>query len=85
MNDVGQARRTFMIQTGVGGFGPFADNLLTTESALAQLAPVTDAASARVVAQNVVKVSFVVNGAHCRRWTSIRAWCWSTRCSNALR
>jgi xanthine dehydrogenase YagT iron-sulfur-binding subunit len=62
LNDVGQARRTFMMQTGGGGIGLFAANLLATESALAQLPPVPGAASAPVVAQNVVKVSFQVNG-----------------------
>jgi xanthine dehydrogenase YagT iron-sulfur-binding subunit len=62
LNDVGQARRTFMLQTGGGGIGLFAANLLATESALAQLAPVPGAASAPVVAQNVVKVTFQVNG-----------------------
>jgi xanthine dehydrogenase YagT iron-sulfur-binding subunit len=63
LNDVGQARRTFMMQTGGGGIGLFAANLLATESALAQMAPVSDAASAPVAAQNVVTVSFRVNGA----------------------
>jgi xanthine dehydrogenase YagT iron-sulfur-binding subunit len=62
LNDVGQARRTFMIQTGGGGIGLFAANLLATESALAQLPSVPGAASAPVVAQNVVTVSFRVNG-----------------------
>jgi len=62
LNDVGQARRTFMMQTGGGGVGLFAANLLATESALAQMPPVPGAASAPVVAQNVVKVSFLVNG-----------------------
>ena len=33
LNDVGQARRTFMMQTGGGGIGLFAANLLATESA----------------------------------------------------
>ncbi len=62
LNDVGQARRTFMMQTGGGGIGLFAANLLATESALAQMPPVPGAASAPVVAQNVVKVNFQVNG-----------------------
>lgn len=62
LGDVGQARRTFMMQTGGGGIGLFAANLLATESALAQMAPVAGAASAPVVAQNVVKVTFQVNG-----------------------
>jgi xanthine dehydrogenase YagT iron-sulfur-binding subunit len=62
LDDVGQARRTFMMQTGGGGIGLFAANLLATESALAQMAPVPGAASAPVVAQNVVKVGFQVNG-----------------------
>lgn len=62
LDDVGQARRTFMMQTGGGGIGLFAANLLATESALSQLAPVPGAASAPVVAQNVVTVSFLVNG-----------------------
>lgn len=63
LSGVGQSRRTFMMQIGGGGIGLFAANLLATESALAQLAPVPGAASAPVVAQNVVKVSFQVNGA----------------------
>ena len=63
LNDVGQARRTFMMQTGGGGIGLFAANLLATESAFAQMTAVPGAASAPVVAQNVVKVSFQVNGA----------------------
>ena len=62
LSDVGHARRTFMMQTGGGGIGLFAANLLATESALAQLPSVPGAASAPVVAQNVVKVSFRVNG-----------------------
>ncbi|MGJ7487450.1 2Fe-2S iron-sulfur cluster-binding protein [Variovorax sp. LT2P21] len=63
LDDVGQARRTFMMQTGGGGIGLFAANLLATESALAQMAPVPGAASAPVVAQNVVKIGFRLNGA----------------------
>ena len=62
LNGVGKSRRTFMMQTGGSGIGLFAANLLATESALAQLPPVHGAASAPVVAQNVVKVSFRVNG-----------------------
>ena len=63
LNDVGQARRTFMMQTGGGGIGLFAANLLATEAALAQMAPAPGAASAPVVAQNVVKIGFRLNGA----------------------
>ncbi|SIR76645.1 2Fe-2S iron-sulfur cluster-binding protein [Pseudacidovorax sp. RU35E] len=63
LGDVGQARRTFMMQTSSGGLGLFAANLLATESALAQLPPLPGAASAPVIAQNTVKVSFQVNGA----------------------
>ena len=62
LNGVGQARRTFMMQTGGGGIGLFAANLLATESALAQMAPVPGAALAPAVAQNIVTVSFQVNG-----------------------
>ncbi|KQM79666.1 ferredoxin [Xylophilus sp. Leaf220] len=62
LGDVGQARRTFMMQTSGGGIGLFAAQLLVTESALAQMAPAAGAASAPVVAQNVVKVTFQVNG-----------------------
>ena len=62
LNDVGQSRRTFMMQTGGGGIGLFAANLLATESALAQMAPAAGAASSPVKAQNVVKLSFQVNG-----------------------
>ena len=36
LHDVGQSRRTFMMQTGGGGIGLFAANLLATEAALAQ-------------------------------------------------
>jgi hypothetical protein len=43
--------------------GLFAANLLATESAMAQMAPVPGAASAFGAAQNAVKVSFRVNGA----------------------
>ena len=63
LGDVGQARRTFMMQTGGGGIGLFAANLLATESAMAQMAAVPGAASAPVVAQNVVKIDFRLNGA----------------------
>ena len=62
LDGVGQARRTFMMQTGGGGIGLFAASLLATESALAQLPAVPGAASAPVAAQNVVKVTFQVNG-----------------------
>lgn len=62
LSGVGQSRRTFMMQTGGGSIGLFAANLLATESALAQMAPVAGAASSPVKAQNVVKVSFQVNG-----------------------
>ena len=62
LGNVGQARRTFMMQTGGGGIGLFAANLLATESALAQMAPVPGAASAPVAAQNVVKLRLQVNG-----------------------
>ena len=62
LSDVGHARRTFMMQTGGSGIGLFAANLLATESALAQLAPVSGAASAPFMAQNVVTISFRVNG-----------------------
>jgi len=51
-----------MMQTGGGSIGPFAANLLATESALAQLTPEPGAASAPVRAQNVVKLGFRVNG-----------------------
>jgi xanthine dehydrogenase YagT iron-sulfur-binding subunit len=61
LDEVGASRRTFMMQTG-GGIGLFAANLLATESALAQMAPVPGAASAPVVAQNVVQVGLRVNG-----------------------
>ncbi len=62
LDGVGHARRTFMMQTGGGGIGLFAANLLATESAMAQMAPAPGAASAVVKAQNVVEVSFKVNG-----------------------
>lgn len=63
LKGVGQARRTFMMQSGTGGIGLFAANLLATEFALAQMAPLAGAASAPVAAQNIVKVSLKVNGA----------------------
>jgi xanthine dehydrogenase YagT iron-sulfur-binding subunit len=63
LNGVGQSRRTFMMQTGGGGIGLFAANLLATESALAQMAPLPGAASAPGAAENVVNVTFLVNGA----------------------
>ncbi|MFA7944753.1 2Fe-2S iron-sulfur cluster-binding protein [Pseudomonas brenneri] len=63
LSGVGQSRRTFVMQTGQVGIGLFAANLLATESALAQIAPVPGAASAPVIAENVVKVTFLVNGA----------------------
>ena len=62
LDGVGHSRRTFMMQTGGGGIGLFAANLLATESALAQMAPEPGAAAAPVRAQNVVKVGFRVNG-----------------------
>ncbi|RYY85319.1 MAG: 2Fe-2S iron-sulfur cluster binding domain-containing protein, partial [Comamonadaceae bacterium] len=62
LDHIGKSRRTFMMQTGGGGIGLFAANLLATESALAQMPPVPGAASAPVMAQNVVQVSFRVNG-----------------------
>ena len=62
LNGVGTSRRTFMMQTGGSGLGLFAANLLAAESALAQLPAVPGAASAGVAPQNVVKVSFQVNG-----------------------
>jgi xanthine dehydrogenase YagT iron-sulfur-binding subunit len=62
LNDVGQSRRVFMMQTAGGSIGLFAANLLATESALAEMAPVPGAASAPVSAQNVVKVALHVNG-----------------------
>ena len=62
LGDVGKSRRIFMMQTGGGGIGLFAANLLATESALAQMAPVPGAASAPVVAQNIVQVDLRING-----------------------
>lgn len=63
LEGIGQSRRTFMIASAAGGIGLFATNLLAQESALAQLPLAADAATAPIKAQNVVNVSFRVNGA----------------------
>lgn len=62
LDGVGQSRRTFMINSAVGGVGLFAANLLAQEAALAQMPLAEGAAVAPIKAQNVVKVAFQVNG-----------------------
>ncbi|WP_295540698.1 2Fe-2S iron-sulfur cluster-binding protein [uncultured Pseudacidovorax sp.] len=62
LGDVGQARRTFMLQTAAGGVGVFAANLLATEAALAQMPAAAGAASAPVKALNAVAVTLQING-----------------------
>jgi xanthine dehydrogenase YagT iron-sulfur-binding subunit len=63
LDGVGHSRRTFMINSAVGGVGVFAANLLAQEAALAQMPLAEGAAVAPIKAQNVVKVAFQVNGA----------------------
>lgn len=62
LDGVGLSRRTFMINSAVGGVGLFAANLLAQEAALAQMPLAEGAAMAPIKAQNVVKVAFQVNG-----------------------
>ncbi|MDR6860900.1 2Fe-2S iron-sulfur cluster-binding protein [Variovorax guangxiensis] len=62
LDGVGQSRRTFMMNSAVGGVGLFAANLLAQEAALAQMPLSEGAATASIKAQNVVKVNFQVNG-----------------------
>ena len=62
LEGVGQSRRSFMISSATGGIGVFAANLLAQEAALAQLPLAEDAAVAPVKAQNIVKMTFQVNG-----------------------
>ncbi|TGR23078.1 MULTISPECIES: 2Fe-2S iron-sulfur cluster-binding protein [unclassified Mesorhizobium] len=56
-------RRDFMVQTAAVGIGAFAASLLAEEEALAQIAVPADAASATAIGQQVVTVSFQLNGA----------------------
>lgn len=62
LDGVGLSRRTFMINSAVGGVGLFAANLLAQEAALAQMPLAEGAATAPIKAQNVVNVAFQVNG-----------------------
>jgi xanthine dehydrogenase YagT iron-sulfur-binding subunit len=64
LNDVGQARRTFLGQTIAGGMGLFALMLLEKEQALAALGTSPGAVFAAAPAlENPVRVSLKVNGA----------------------
>ncbi|HEX8282675.1 MAG TPA: 2Fe-2S iron-sulfur cluster-binding protein [Pyrinomonadaceae bacterium] len=64
LNDVGQARRTFLGQTVAGGLGVFALMLLEQERAVAALAASPDALYAPAAAlENPVRVALKVNGA----------------------
>ena len=64
LNDVGQARRTFLGQTLAGGMGLFALMLLEKEQALAALATEPGAVfAAAPAAENTVRVALKVNGA----------------------
>ncbi len=64
LNDVGQARRTFLGQTVAGGMGLFALMLLEKEEALAALGTEPGAVFAAAPAlENPVKVALKVNGA----------------------
>jgi xanthine dehydrogenase YagT iron-sulfur-binding subunit len=64
LNDVGQARRSFLGQTVAGGLGVFALMLLEQERAVAALATSTEAMYAPAAAlENPVRVSLKVNGA----------------------
>ncbi len=62
LEGIGPSRRSFMIHSAAGGVGLFAANLLAQEAALAQMPLAEGAATASIKAQNVVKVSFQVNG-----------------------
>jgi xanthine dehydrogenase YagT iron-sulfur-binding subunit len=63
LTDVGQARRTFLGQTLVGGLGVFALMLLEQEQALAALASAPDAVFAPAAAlENPVRIALKVNG-----------------------
>lgn len=62
LDGIGQSRRTFMINSAVGGVGMFAANLLAQEAALAQMPLAEGAAVAPIRAAKVVKVAFQVNG-----------------------
>ncbi|CAN7721298.1 2Fe-2S iron-sulfur cluster-binding protein [Variovorax paradoxus] len=62
LGGIGQSRRTFMIGSAASGIGMFAANLLAQEAAMAQMPLAEGAAVAPIKAQNVVKVTFQVNG-----------------------
>ncbi|HEY0171466.1 MAG TPA: 2Fe-2S iron-sulfur cluster-binding protein [Pyrinomonadaceae bacterium] len=64
LNDVGQARRSFLGQSVAGGLGVFALMLLEQERAVAALAASPEAMYAPAAAlENPVRVSLKVNGA----------------------
>jgi xanthine dehydrogenase YagT iron-sulfur-binding subunit len=62
LTDIGQARRTFLGRTVTGGLGLFALDLLATERLLAAMPPSPGAVHAAPVVENLVRVSFRVNG-----------------------
>lgn len=62
LDGVGQSRRTFMMNSAVGGVGMLAANLLVQEAALAQMPLAEGAAVAPIKVQNVVKVTLQING-----------------------
>jgi xanthine dehydrogenase YagT iron-sulfur-binding subunit len=63
LGDVGPSRRQFLGQTVAGGLGLFALDLLAIERALGAMAPSPGAVHATQAAQNLVRVTFRVNGA----------------------
>ena len=62
LEDVRPSRRTFIGQTVVGGLGLFALDLLTLERSLAAMPASADAVRAAPATENVVRVTFRVNG-----------------------
>ena len=63
LNDVGQARRTFLGQTITGGVGLFALMLLEKEQALAGYVSPDALFAPAVAPENAIKVTLKVNGA----------------------
>jgi xanthine dehydrogenase YagT iron-sulfur-binding subunit len=59
---VGQTRREFVANAIAGGIGLFALDLLALEKSLSAMAPASDALHAAAAVENVVRVSFNVNG-----------------------
>ncbi len=62
LSDVGQSRRTFMMQSTAGGIGLFAANLLAQESAMAARPLAADAAVSATAPQNIVETTLRING-----------------------